>query len=51
MATTKLFECSTCEAEGKITIKGDVYKQHDIVNCPICAADISNPDDDLLDDE
>lgn len=48
--TTKLFECTSCGAEGKITIRNDEFKQHDISACPICSADISQPDDDLIDE-
>jgi transcription elongation factor Elf1 len=46
---TLLFECPGCGAEGKITIKNDEFKKHDISVCPVCAADISQPDDDLDD--
>lgn len=48
--TTLLFECQSCGAEGKITVRGDEFKKHDISVCPVCAADISQPEDDLVDE-
>ena len=38
--TTKYFECESCEARGKIILKGDDYSTPDIVYCPVCSADI-----------
>ena len=46
---TMLFECSDCGAEGKITVRNDEFKKHDITVCPVCAADISQPEDELDD--
>ena len=37
---TKHYECNSCGAEGKITVKGDDFKFEDIVYCPLCSADI-----------
>jgi hypothetical protein len=37
---TKHYECKSCEAEGKITVKGDDHNLSDIVYCPVCSADI-----------
>jgi predicted nucleic acid-binding Zn-ribbon protein len=37
---TKHFECSACNAEGKISIKGSDVQLSDIVYCPVCSADI-----------
>jgi len=45
----KHFQCSSCEAEGKITVKGDDFKFEDIVYCPLCSADIYEEEE--LDDE
>jgi excinuclease UvrABC ATPase subunit len=36
----KQFQCSSCEAEGKITVKGDDFKFEDFVYCPLCSGDI-----------
>ena len=44
---TKLFDCSTCGAYGKITVKGDEHQVSDIVYCPVCSADIYEEEDDL----
>ena len=49
MATTKHFECQSCEAEGKIVIKGTDHQLSDIVYCPICSADIYEEEE--FDDE
>jgi hypothetical protein len=43
--TSKVFECETCGAEGKIIIKGTDLKYEDIVCCPICSADIYDEED------
>lgn len=50
MAVTKYFECDSCEASGKITLKGDDYKTEDVVYCPVCSADIYE-EEELLDEE
>lgn len=47
--TTKYFECTQCEARGKIILKGEDYKEEDCVYCPVCSADIYEEED--LDDE
>lgn len=41
----KYFECDTCDAQGKITIKGDEVVVEDIVYCPVCGADIYEEED------
>lgn len=43
--TTKYFECNSCEARGKIILKGDDLRTEDIVYCPVCSADIYEEDD------
>jgi uncharacterized protein CbrC (UPF0167 family) len=40
----KHFQCSSCEGEGKITVKGDDFKYEDVVYCPLCSADIYEED-------
>lgn len=47
---TKFFECTECQAQGKITLKGDDHRLEDIVYCPICSADIYE-EEDLDEDE
>jgi alkyl hydroperoxide reductase subunit AhpF len=42
---TKLFECDSCGAFGKINVKGEEYNKTDIAYCPVCGSDISSPDD------
>ena len=37
---SKHYECNSCGAEGKITVKGEDFKFEDIVYCPLCSADI-----------
>ena len=37
---TKQFECGSCHAEGKITVKGTDFRFEDVVYCPLCSADI-----------
>jgi hypothetical protein len=49
MAITKHFECNSCEATGKITVKGDDHNLSDIVYCPVCSADIYEEEE--FDDE
>jgi len=44
--SSRLFECTSCGAYGKITLKGDDYDVYDIECCPICGSDISEVDDD-----
>lgn len=43
--TTRLFECGSCAAFGKITLKNDDLTSTDITCCPVCGADISEPED------
>lgn len=50
MASTKYFECNTCDTMGKITIKTDDISVEDIVYCPVCGADIYEEDDDYADE-
>lgn len=38
---SRLFECSECNAYGKITLKGGDHGIEDIVCCPVCGADIT----------
>ena len=47
---TKYFECESCGARGKITLKGDDHSTEDCVYCPVCSADIYE-EEDLDDDE
>ena len=44
--SSRLFECGSCGAYGKITLKGDDYDAYDIECCPICGSDISQVEDD-----
>jgi excinuclease UvrABC ATPase subunit len=46
---TKHYECKACEAEGKITVKGDDHNLSDIVYCPVCSGDIYEEEE--FDDE
>jgi len=46
----KHFQCTSCESEGKITVKGDDFNYEDIVYCPLCSADIYE-ESDLDEDE
>lgn len=46
---SRLFECDSCGAFGKITLKGDELDTCDIAYCPVCSADIS--EDEKLDEE
>jgi hypothetical protein len=48
---TRLFECSECDAYGKITLKGNDHDARAIVCCPVCGADISEVDDDYEEEE
>lgn len=45
------FDCGSCNAFGKIQIKGDEYEISDIVYCPICGADIDDEEDETEDEE
>jgi hypothetical protein len=47
--TTKYFECESCNARGKIVLKGDDLSTEDLVYCPVCSADIYEEEE--LDDE
>lgn len=49
MASTKYFECETCDSAGKIIIKSEEVLVEDIVYCPVCGADIYDEDDDFDD--
>ena len=42
---TKHYECTSCGAEGKITVKGDDHVIADIVYCPVCSGDIYEEED------
>ena len=42
---TKYFECESCDARGKIVLKGEDKVLADIVYCPVCSADIYEEDD------
>jgi len=46
----KHFQCLSCEAEGKITVKGEDFKYEDIVYCPLCSGDIYE-EEELLEEE
>ena len=46
---TRFFECTECDARGKIILKGDDHQLSDIVYCPVCSADIY--EDEELDEE
>jgi len=46
---SRLFECSECNAYGKITLKGDEHEVEEIVCCPVCGADITQVEE--YDDE
>ena len=48
---TLVFECSSCGAHGKITVRNDEITKGDIAVCPVCGADISEPEEDLDKDE
>lgn len=49
MAVVKQFECDSCGASGKITIKGTDIQFEDIVYCPVCSADIFEEEDEVVD--
>lgn len=51
MSVLKHFDCLQCGSEGKITIKGNEVVLSDVVYCPICGADIYEPEDFDDDDE
>ena len=46
---TRHLECEQCQARGKITLKGEDLRQSDVVYCPVCSADIYEPEE--LDEE
>lgn len=46
MASTKYFECTNCDTQGKITVKTNDITVEDIVYCPVCGADIYEEDED-----
>ena len=50
MKKSMLFECSSCGAYGKITLMSTDHSMHDITVCPVCAADITNVDEDAEDE-
>ena len=41
---TKFFECEECGARGNIILKSD-HETEECVYCPVCSADIYEPDD------
>lgn len=45
----KQFACEHCNAEGKITLKGDDFQYSDLVFCPVCGSDIFEEED--IDDD
>lgn len=47
---SRLFECDSCGAFGKISLKGDELEKSDIAFCPVCSADISE-DEKIEEDE
>ena len=47
---TKFFECDECGARGKIILKSD-HESEECVYCPVCSADIYEPEDDVEDEE
>lgn len=47
---SRLFECDSCGAFGKILLKGDELEKSDIAFCPVCSADISE-DEKIEEDE
>jgi hypothetical protein len=49
MATSKTFQCDSCQTEGKIVIKTQDVYLHDIVCCPVCGADIYDEDETVED--
>ena len=46
MATSKTFECKSCETEGKIVIRSEDISLEEIIYCPVCGADILEDDTD-----
>ena len=50
MKKTMLFECNDCGAYGKITLMSTDHSITDITVCPVCAADITNVDEDAEDE-
>lgn len=46
---TKYFDCDECGARGKIVLKSD-NEAEECVYCPLCSADIYEPED-MDDDE
>jgi transcription elongation factor Elf1 len=46
MATSKTFQCPSCDTEGKIVIRSDDIGLEEIVYCPVCGADILDEDSD-----
>ena len=47
---TRHFECETCNARGKVILKGEDHQLDDIVYCPVCSADIYE-EEEIDDDE
>lgn len=45
MSVVKQFCCEECNAEGKISLKGDRYEYEEILYCPVCGYDIQDFDD------
>lgn len=46
---SRLFECESCSAYGKISLKGNEHAVEDIACCPVCGADITQVEE--YDDE
>lgn len=46
MSVVRQFDCPSCGAEGKITLKGGDFSYEDIATCPVCGAVITDDDED-----
>lgn len=51
MAANRSFECDNCGSIGKITLRGHDRSLSDIAFCPVCGADIFEPEEDDDDDD
>lgn len=51
MTASRLFECVECGAFGKITLKSEEHEKSSIACCPVCAADISEDEKYVDEDE
>jgi len=47
---TKHFECEECGARGKIILRSD-HESEECVYCPVCSADIYEPEEEEDDEE